>query len=413
MSNFPPSSPVQSPRTTDNNTLAYMDEKRGYDSMESSDRSELESQTEEESHELLDKDERDLESQTPVEANATPVEYTVSTHKKLFFLGLYFLLNLSVTLSNKALLKTVYTRHHSSSMEREHANKHQVSYPWLLTFSHTFSTSIGCTLLLVTGQMKLSRLSLRENLVLVAFSSLFTVNIAISNVSLYDYHPRRVGTKLIISRAMVSVPFHQVLRSTCPVVTILMYRAAYGRTYSTKTYISMIPLILGVGLATFGDYLFTTLGFALTFLGVLLASLKTVATNRLMTGSLKLPAMELLFRMSPLAAFQCLLYAAGSGEISSLRASTEGTFTMGLMLAILGNAIMAFGLNLVSFQTNKVAGALTISVCGNVKQCLTILLGIVLFNVKIAPLNGLGMLIAVGGAAYYSHVELQNKKVAK
>lgn len=196
-------------------------------------------------------------------------------------------------------------------------------------------------------------------------------------------------------------------------MTILIYKLAYGRTYSTETWLSMIPLILGVGLATFGDYHFTMLGFTLTLFGVVLASIKTVATNRLMTGSLKLSAMEVLFRMSPLAAIQCLLYAAGSGEMSRFRvSSSEGVFTTGLVVFIISNAAMAFGLNLVSFQTNKVAGALTISVTGNVKQCLTIVLGIVLFNVKIAFLNGAGIFIAVLGAAYYSKVELDRKRLS-
>lgn len=39
-------------------------------------------------------------------------------------------------------------------------------------------------MLLASGQLKLSRLGTKENLVLVAFSTLFTLNIAISNVSL-------------------------------------------------------------------------------------------------------------------------------------------------------------------------------------------------------------------------------------
>lgn len=208
------------------------------------------------------------------------------------------------------------------------------------------------------------------------------------------------------------MPFHQVVRSTTPVATILIYRFVYNRSYSRDTYISMIPLILGVGLATFGDYYFTAVGFSLTFLGVILAAIKGVATNRLMTGSLKLPAMEVLFRMSPLAALQCLLYAAGSGEITKLQASSTGLSTTSFLIGIITNALMAFGLNLVSFQTNKVAGALTISVCGNVKQCLTIFLGIILFNVRIAPLNGLGMLVAMAGAAYYSKVELDRKKAS-
>ncbi|WPG99673.1 gdp-mannose transporter gonst5 [Acrodontium crateriforme] len=322
----------------------------------------------------------ELESQlsTTLDSPPAPVEYSISTRRKLVYLGLYFFLNLGLTLSNKAVMQ-------------------HLKLPWLLTVMHTSATSIGCTALLMTGHLKLSRLATKENLILLAFSSLFTLNIAISNVSL----------------ALVSVPFHQVLRSTCPIATILIYKFVYGREYERQTWLTMIPLILGVGLATFGDYYFTLVGFALTLLGVVLAATKTVASNRLMTGTLKLSALEILFRMSPLAAIQCLFYAAISGELTGLQtAMAEGKFSALMIFGLLGNATVAFFLNIVSFQTNKVAGALTISVCGNLKQCLTILLGIVLFSVKVTPVNGVGMLITVGGAAWYSKSELdvKNKK---
>ena len=42
----------------------------------------------------------------------------------------------------------------------------------------------------------------------------------------------------------------------------------------------------------------------------------------------------------------------------------------------------------------------------------SILLGIVLFNVTVTPLNGVGMFITVLGAAYYSKVELDRKRAA-
>lgn len=175
----------------------------------------------------------------------------------------------------------------------------------------------------------------------------------------------------------------------------------------------MIPLIFGVALATFGDYYFTMIGFLLTLLGVFLAAIKTVATNRLMTGSLALSAMEVLFRMSPLAAVQCLFYAYAGGEFTVLNeAVAQGVFDRTFLFSIFCNGVMAFSLNIVSFQTNKVAGALTVSVCGNLKQCLTILLGIILFDVTVTLLNGIGMLITVCGAAYYSKVELDRKRAA-
>ena len=82
-------------------------------------------------------------------------------------------------------------------------------------------------------------------------------------------------------------------------------------------------------------------------------------------------------------------------------------------MMLITNAAMAFFLNGVSFTTNKLAGALTMSVCGNVKQCMTIVLGILLFSVEVTPLNGFGMIVALAGAAWYSAVELQSKRASK
>lgn len=302
-------------------------------------------------------------------------EYQIPTSTKYLYLALYFALNLTLTLYNKAVLG-------------------KFAFPWLLTTLHTASASLGCYILMLRGHFKMSKLTTRENLVLISFSFLFTINIAISNVSL----------------AMVSVPFHQIMRSTCPIFTILIYRFFYGRTYSQATYMSLIPVILGVGLATYGDYYFTRMGFTLTLFGVVLSALKTVMSNRIMTGSLALPALEILLRMSPLAAVQSLLYALATGEASAFAAWVkEGNLTPSYSSALLGNGLLAFLLNVSSFQTNKLAGALTMTVCANLKQCLTVLLGILLFDVTVGVWNGAGMLVTLVGAGIYSKVELDSK----
>lgn len=247
------------------------------------------------------------------------------------------------------------------------------------------------------GSLKATRLKPREDTVLVAFSVLFTANIATSNVSL----------------ALVSVPLHQVMRSTCPVVTILIYRML-GKTYSTATYLSIIPLVFGVGLATFGDYYCTLVGGALTMLGVVLAAAKTVATNRLMVGPLKLGPLEVLLRMSPLATIQCVFCAFVTGEVGQAHlAYVRGDFSGRFALALVANGLIAFALNIVSFAANRAAGGLTMTVAGNIKQVLTILLGILLFNVQTGPLNAIGTAITVLGAAWYSWVELDTKRKSR
>jgi hypothetical protein len=128
-----------------------------------------------------------------------------------------------------------------------------------------------------------------------------------------------------------------------------------------------------------------------------------------MTGALALSPLETLLRLSPLAFAQALVCAGLSGEIAAFRAAYPYGPPRMLVLALAGNGLLAFLLNMSSFSTNKVAGALTMTVCGNIKQCLTVLLGIALFGVKVGFLNGLGMMIALAGAAWYSAVELRSK----
>jgi len=267
-------------------------------------------------------------------------------------------------------------------------------FPWLLTSLHATCASLGCYMLMQCGYFTMSHLGRRENLILIAFSLLFTTNIAVSNLSL----------------AMVSVPFYQVLRTTVPVFTVLIYRVVFGRTYENMTYLTLVPIMIGAALTTIGEYTFTDLGFLLTFAGVVLAAIKTVATNRIMTGPLALPAMEVLLRMSPFAAMQSLACAIAAGELGNLNTMrAEGNISLATVIALLGNGILAFALNVASFQTNKVAGALTMSICGNLKQCLTVGLGIVAFGVEVHLFNGSGMILTMIGAAWYSKVELDRR----
>lgn len=50
------------------------------------------------------KESGDVEAQKDTSSSTTAVEHTVSMKSKLSFLGAYFLLNLALTLSNKAVL---------------------------------------------------------------------------------------------------------------------------------------------------------------------------------------------------------------------------------------------------------------------------------------------------------------------
>ena len=75
---------------------------------------------------------------------------------------------------------------------------------------------------------------------------------------------------------------------------------------------------------------------------------QTVVTNRFMTGSLALPPVEFLMRMSPLAALQALACATFTGEIWGFwDLITSGDIALAPALASLGgNGFLAFLLNI-------------------------------------------------------------------
>ncbi|KAH9913757.1 triose-phosphate transporter family-domain-containing protein [Fomitopsis serialis] len=308
-----------------------------------------------------------------------------------FWLVLYFTFNLGLTLYNKLVLV-------------------HFPFPYTLTALHALCGTLGGLTLRRRGTYVPAKLSARSSAALAAFGVLYAVNIAVSNVSLQ----------------MVTIPFHQVVRAATPIFTTALSMLLFGTQFTRLKILSLIPVMAGVALATYGDYYFTFLGLLLTLLGTFLAALKTIYTNVLQSSpsssrphSARLPVpprlalhpLDLLTRTSPLACALCLFYACVSGELGQARTSLV-PHTMagcGRVLVILGNGVIAFGLNVVSLSANKKVGALNMTVAANVKQALTILCAVGIFHLTITPANALGICVTLAGGAWYAWVEYSVK----
>ncbi|KAJ7628404.1 triose-phosphate transporter family-domain-containing protein [Roridomyces roridus] len=298
-----------------------------------------------------------------------------------FWLAMYFCFNLGLTLYNKGVLL-------------------HFPFPYTLSALHALFGTIGGSLLVKYRCFVPSRPSPQKVAILLAFSLLYALNIAVSNVSLQ----------------LVTVPFHQVVRAATPIFTIFFSGLLLDSHSSRARKISLIPVVAGVGFATFGDYYFTFAGFLLTLFGTVLAALKTIFTNLVQARKAKPHAalfnnpLELLYFLSPLAFIQCALMAYLTGELALVRHCSMTGFEI---LALLVNGCFAFGLNIVSFGANRRVGALGMTVAANVKQVLTVVCAVVIFDLTITPLNGLGIGLTLVGGAWYALIELGEKQRAR
>ena len=209
----------------------------------------------------------------------------------------------------------------------------------------------------------------------------------------------------------MTLPFHQIARAATPVFTIIIYRYSYDCVYPQDVYLSLVPLIVGVLLSSYGDFYVSVSGICVTFIGVVLASLKTVATNRLQTAGVRLHALELLYWMSPFAFLQAMTASYFNGEIKGFvnyMLYTDAS-TFKTLFILLLNGAMAFSLNFISFSTNKQVGALTMTITANIKQIIAVFIGLVVWNIRVGWMNAVGIWLTLVGGAMYGYVSIPGK----
>ena len=92
----------------------------------------------------------------------------------------------------------------------------------------------------------------------------------------------------------------------------------YNKSFSINRKLAVVPIVMGVALAFYGDMSFTAIGAFYTFFCVVLAALKAVVGGELLTGDLKLHEIDLLSKMCPLALVQCLVVSIATGEVTEI-----------------------------------------------------------------------------------------------
>jgi len=173
-------------------------------------------------------DDLSLEKDTtlPVAQSSYPTRRSLA-----FWLILYFFFNLGLTLYNKGILI-------------------HFPFPYTLTALHALCGTFGGLILLRNGVFVPAKLSDTDNLALVAFSVLYTINIAVSNISLQLVTiPVSDRIPCMMQSLMINGQFHQVVRAASPIFTILLSMFLFGTRSSNLKMASLVPVMGGVGFA--------------------------------------------------------------------------------------------------------------------------------------------------------------------
>lgn len=292
----------------------------------------------------------------------------------------WYLSNIGVLLLNKYLLSF-----------------YGFQYPIFLTMLHMISGAIYSYIAIifleiVPVQQILSR---KQFLKIFALSAIFCFSVVCGNTSL-RYLP---------------VSFNQAIGATTPFFTAIFAFLITCKKESGEVYLALLPVVFGIVVASNSEPLFHLFGFLVCIGSTAGRAMKSVVQGILLTSEAeKLHSMNLLLYMAPMAALILLpitLYKEGNVAAITLEKARDDKF---IIFLLLGNATVAYMVNLTNFLVTKHTSALTLQVLGNAKAAVAAVVSVLIFRNPVTVMGMTGFAVTLMGVVLYSEAKKRSKR---
>ncbi|XP_065878808.1 probable sugar phosphate/phosphate translocator At3g11320 [Euphorbia lathyris] len=301
---------------------------------------------------------------------------------RLFTIGLiasWYSSNIGVIILNKYLL-----------------SNYGFKYPIFLTFCHMLS----CSMLSYISISWLKIVPLQtirtrtQFLKISALGIIFCLSVVTGNISL-KYLP---------------VSFNQAIGATTPFFTAVFAYFMTLKKESWVTYVTLIPVVAGVIIASGGEPSFHLFGFIMCFGATAARALKTVVQGILLSSEgERLHSMNLLMYMAPVAViFLIPATIFMESEVLAITVSLARDDPRFIVYLVF-NSSLAYFVNLANFLVTKHTSALTLQVLGNAKGAVAVVISILIFRNPVSVTGMFGYSITVTGVILYNEAKKRYK----
>ena len=245
----------------------------------------------------------------------------------------------------------------------------------------------------------------------------------------------QIGGHLLSSTATAKIPVSLVhtIKGLSPLFTVLAYRFIFDIRYPIATYLSLIPLTLGVMLACSAEFKGNVFGIIYAFLAALIFVTQNIFSKRLFNEaataealggqSRKLDKLNLLCYSSGLAflitspiwfwsegiALLQDFFHDGSLDLAEGAPSAPAFDHGRLALEFVFNGTFHFGQNIIAFVLLSIVSPVTYSVASLIKRVFVVVISIIWFQNPTTNVQGLGIALTFFGLYLYDRTSESNK----
>ena len=225
----------------------------------------------------------------------------------------------------------------------------------------------------------------------------------------------------VISFGAGAISFTHILKATEPVWSALILGVCFREILPLPVYLSLIPIIGGVGLASLKELSFTWLSFTSGTLSAVTSASKAILSKKVLSGK---PLGENLSPANMFAVLTILgflmilpasLYMEGPTKVSAAFTSALAAgYTKPQLFRLLSiSGFLYYLYNEVAFLALSEVAPVTHAVTNTVKRVVIVLASVLVFRNPVSRLGALGSALAIGGATAYSIAKSQSTATKK
>ncbi|KAF7876968.1 uncharacterized protein EAF02_008188 [Botrytis sinoallii] len=243
----------------------------------------------------------------------------------------------------------------------------------------------------------------------------------------------QIGGHLLSSTATAKIPVSLVhtIKGLSPLFTVVAYRLIYNIRYPVATYLSLVPLTLGVMLACSAEFRGNIFGIIYAFLAAIIFVTQNIFSKRLFNEAAIAEAAGQP-RTNKLDKLNLLCYSSGLAFLvtSPIWFWSEGITLLGdffhdgsldlsshpeafdhgrLALEFVFNGTFHFGQNIIAFVLLSMVSPVTYSVASLIKRVFVVVIAIIWFQNPTTKIQGLGIALTFFGLYLYDRTKGSNK----